>query len=174
MSQYHVPMTAGCKICCTKHPQALQRAQSVVACLNVMSMSIVQKLMNWMCINAIGLHLMQLTYAIDGYDWCLQGQLLSMVYHAWKCSHPDNSDNNLCQKIQHMGLMIDGACNIMLRYGDGISFGCFLVSLFFSSLIWITGQSKRSQHGSVPPATVGGDSQFIRSANRTLVSIINQ
>jgi hypothetical protein len=33
------------------------------------------------------------------------------------------------------------------RYGDGITFGCFLVSLFSSSLLWISARYKWHWHG---------------------------
>jgi len=35
---------------------------------------------------------------------------------------------------------------------DGITFGCFLVSLFSSSLLWITAQYKWRRHGFLPPS----------------------
>ena len=38
-------------------------------------------------------------------------------------------------EIQTMGMMVNGAWVRKLRYGDGITFGCFLVSLFSSSLL---------------------------------------
>jgi len=35
---------------------------------------------------------------------------------------------------------------------DGITFGCFLVSLFSSSLLWISAQYKWHRHGFFPPS----------------------
>jgi len=35
---------------------------------------------------------------------------------------------------------------------DGITFGCFLVSLFSSSLLWISAQYKWRRHGFLPPS----------------------
>jgi len=34
---------------------------------------------------------------------------------------------------------------------DGITFGCFLVSLFSSSLLWISARYKWRRHGFLPP-----------------------
>jgi len=35
---------------------------------------------------------------------------------------------------------------------DGITFGCFLLSLFSSSLLWISAQYKWRRHGFLPPS----------------------
>jgi len=60
-----------------------------------------------------------------------------MPNHERKLYHPDDSDNDLRREIQTTGMMVNGAWVRMLRYGDGITFRCFLFlsSLFcFSSL----------------------------------------
>jgi len=58
-----------------------------------------------------------------------------MPNHERKLYHPDDSDNDLRGQIQTTGMMVNGAYVRMLRYGDWITFGCFLFlsSLFFFS-----------------------------------------
>jgi len=43
--------------------------------------------------------------------------------------------------------MVGGVWVWKSRYGDGITFGCFLVSLFSSSLLWISARYKWRRHG---------------------------
>ena len=50
---------------------------------------------------------------------------------------------------------------------DRITFGCFLVSLFSSSLLWISARYKWRRHGFSPPATGGGVSPCAGSAERS-------
>jgi len=44
MSQCQIPMTVGCKICPTEHAEALQRAQRMLRCLNLVSITILEEL----------------------------------------------------------------------------------------------------------------------------------
>jgi len=48
-----------------------------------------------MSMNATRLHVMQLTYTIDGYDRCGQQKIPSMPSHEWKLYHPDNFNKDL-------------------------------------------------------------------------------
>ena len=123
-----------------------------------------------MSINATRLHAMKLTYTIDSYDRCRQRKLPSMPSHEQKLHHPDNSDNDLRRDIQATGMMVVGGWVRKLRYGDGITFGCFVVSLFSSSLLWITAQYKWHQRGFLPPANAGGVSPCTGSAERLPLS----
>jgi len=43
-SQCHLPMTTGCKIYSTEHAEALHRAQTALAPLNLVSITILEKL----------------------------------------------------------------------------------------------------------------------------------
>jgi len=47
-SQCRVPMTTGCKICFTEHAEPLPKAQTVLACLNLESITMLGKLTCWM------------------------------------------------------------------------------------------------------------------------------
>jgi len=53
---------------------------------------------------------------------------------------------------------------------DRITFGCFLVSLFSSSLLWISARYKWRRHGFLPPANGGEVSPRTRSAERSSLS----
>jgi len=55
-------------------------------------------------------------------------------------------------EIRTTGMMVVGAWVWKWRYGDGITFGCFLVCLFSSSLLWISAQCKWRRHGFLPPS----------------------
>ena len=57
---------------------------------------------------------------------------------------------------------------------DGINFGCFLVSLFSSSLLWISARYKWRRHGFLPPVNGCGVSPCARSAERSPFSSSNQ
>jgi len=50
---------------------------------------------------------------------------------------------------------------------DGITFGCFLVSLVSSSLLWISARYKWCRHEFLPPANGGGVSLCTGSAERS-------
>jgi len=71
-------------------------------------------------------------------------------------------------------MMVIGAWVRKSRYGVGITFGCFLVSLFSSFLLWITAQYKWCRHGFLPPASGGGVSPCTGSAERSLLSFTDQ
>jgi len=105
-----------------------------------------------MSINETRLHAMQLTYTIDGYDRCRQRKLPLMPSHERKLYHPDNFNKDLHRDTSYGN---DGGWNMgsvrKSRYGDGITFRCFLVSLFSSSLLWISARYKWRRHGLLPP-----------------------
>ena len=65
-----------------------------------------------------------------------------------------NSDNNLCQDIRVTEM--DGRRSIgsvwKWRYGGRITFVCFLVPLFSSTLLWITARYKWRRHRFLPPS----------------------
>jgi len=89
-----------------------------------------------MSFNATQLHAMQLTDMIDGYDQCRQRKFHRCQVMSGSTTTLTNSDNDLRRVIQSTGLMVVGAWVRKSRYGDGITFGCFLVScllLFFGS-----------------------------------------
>ena len=48
-----------------------------------------------------------------------------------------SSDNDLRREIRATGMLVVGAWVRKSRYGDGITFGCFLLSLLFSSSLLI-------------------------------------
>jgi len=127
-----------------------------------------------MSINATRLHATQLTYTIDSYDRCRQPKLPSMPSHEPKLYHPDNFNNDLCRDIRATGMMVIGAWVRKSRYGVGITFGCFLVSLFSSFLLWITARYKWCRHGFLPPANGGGVSPCTGSAERLPLSFTDQ
>jgi len=55
-------------------------------------------------------------------------------------------------------------------YGDGITFRCFLVSLFSSSLLWITARYKWRWHWFLPSTNGGAVAPCARSAQRSPLS----
>jgi len=77
-------------------------------------------------------------------------------------------------EIQAMGMMVVGAWVRKSRYGDGITFGWFLVSLFCSALLWISARYKWHRHGFLPPANGGGVSLCTGSAERSPLSCIDR
>jgi len=123
-----------------------------------------------MSIDATWLHAMQLTYTFDSYDRCRQWKLPSMPSHEGKLYDPDNSDNDLRRDIRATGMMVVGAWVRQSRYAHGITFGCSLVSLFSSSVLWITARYKWRRHGFLPPANAGGVSPCTGSAERSPLS----
>jgi len=52
-----------------------------------------------------------------------------------------------CAEIRATGIMVVGSWVWKWRYVDGVTFGCFLVSLFSSSLLRISAQYKWRRHG---------------------------
>jgi len=64
----------------------------------------------------------------DGYDRYRQWKLPSMPNHERALYHPDDSDNDLRQVIQTTGMIVNRPCVSMLKYGGGITFGCFFIS----------------------------------------------
>jgi hypothetical protein len=49
-------------------------------------------------------------------------------------------------ELQAMGMMVVGVCFGSGDMDDGITFGCFLVYLLSSSLLWISAQFKWHRH----------------------------
>jgi hypothetical protein len=82
----------------------------------------------------------------EGYIRCRQRKLPSRPSHERKLYHPDDSDNDLRRDVQATGMMVVGTSVWKSRYGDGITIGCFLVSLFSSSLLWISARYKSRRH----------------------------
>ena len=50
-------------------------------------------------------------------------------------------------EIRAPDMMVVGAWVRKSRYGDAITFGCFLVYLFSSALLWISARYKWRRHG---------------------------
>jgi len=73
-------------------------------------------------------------------------------------------------EMRATGMMVVGAWVRKLRYADGITFRCFLVSLFSSSLLWISARYKWRRHGCLPPVNGCGVSPCAGSAERSPVS----
>jgi len=118
--------------------------------------------------------------AIDVYD---QGSQKAMTDDGIRSSHrwqvPNRSSTTLTistmtyAAIRATGMMVVEAWVGMSRYGDGITFGCFLVSLFSSALLWISARYKWHRHGSLHPANGGGGSLSTGSAERSPSSCTN-
>ena len=122
--------------------EALHRAHTTPARLNLVGVTIVDKL-----ISEISTNRMQVTYTIDGYDRCRQRKLPSMPHHKRKLYQSDIYDNDQSLEFHAAAMMDVGVWVRKSRYGDRITFGCFLVSLISSSLVWIWAQYKWLQHG---------------------------
>jgi len=105
----------------------------------------------------------------DGYDRCRQWKLPSMPNHERKIYHPDEFRQRPTPRYKLREWMVGGA---WVQFGsgdmeDGITFGCFLVCLVSSSLLWISARYKWHRHGFLPPANGGGVSPGTGSAERS-------
>jgi hypothetical protein len=90
---------------------------------------------------------MQLTYTIDGYDRCWLRKLPSMPNHERKLYHPDDSDNDPRRDIRATGMDGRRSMSLEVEIWRQDHFGCFLVSLFSSYLLWISARYKWRRHG---------------------------
>jgi len=103
----------------------------------------------------------------DGYIRCLQGKLLSLPSHKLKLYHHDNFNTAIRRDTRYWS---DGCWSMVLvrklRYGDGITFRCYLVSLF-SSLLWNSAWYKWRQHRLLPPVNGCGVSLWAICAERS-------
>jgi len=74
-------------------------------------------------------------------------------------------------EIRATGMMVVGGWVRKSRYGDGITFGCFLGPLLLSSSFrWISARYKWHRCGFLPPANCGGVSPCTGSTERSPLS----
>jgi len=106
----------------------------------------------------------------DGYDRCRQRKLPLMPSLEQKL-YLDDSDKDLRRDIRAMGMMVVGAWVRKWRYGRRDHVCMFLVSLFSSSLLWISARYKWRRHGFLPPGTGGGVSPGAGSAERLTCAV---
>jgi len=152
-SQCRVPMTTGCKIYYIELAEALHRAQMALARLNLLSITISEKLTCW-----ISTDITRLTRTIDGYDRCGSGS-------SPQCRVMSGSSTTLMIPTMMIATMTYDEIyelrewmvwGVWVQFGSGamevgITFGCFLVSLFSSSLVLISARYKWHRHGFSPP-----------------------
>jgi len=115
-----------------------------------------------MSINATRLHTIQLTYTIDGYDRCQVTSGSSITLTISTLTYTE------MYELWEWWSLEQGLGSWDME--DGITFGCFLVSLFSSSLLWISARYKWRRHGFLPPANGGGVSPCTGSAKRSPLS----
>jgi len=97
-----------------------------------------------------------------------------MPSHEQKLYHPDDFNKDWCWDTSYGS---DGhwSMGYEVKIMEGrITFGCFLVSLFSSSLLWISARYKWRQHGFLPSAYGGGVSTCTGSAKGLALSRTDQ
>jgi len=95
-SQCHLPMNTGCTIYSTEHAEALHGAQTVIAHLNLPSLTMYREA-HLLDVNKWD-EPVQLTYTIDGYDRYRQRKPRSVLSHEQKLYHPDDYNKDLCRR----------------------------------------------------------------------------
>jgi len=162
-------MTNGCKTWSIEHGEALRWAQIALARLNLFSITILEKLTCQILMNKT-----RLTHMVDSYNRCGSGsshwcQVMSgSPLPCWRIPTMTYAE------IQATVVIVVGAWIWMSRYGDGTTFGCILVFLSSSSLLWISARFKCHRQGLLPPATGGGVSPWAGSAERSPLGFTDQ